>query len=130
MYPCNGFSGAGSFPFQLRLLCTASDGAPQLAPTKAESKDKKTKLAADVESSADRAASPPDNSPPSPETNAPWPPPAFDANPIGVLPACHLLLARSDRVCNSHMRPSKQRKIISQLHAQPNDTSMVVRRLA
>ena len=73
--------------FDRKTVCAGSDGAPQLAPSKSKQsklgKENK-KLAADGQPDADRAASPPDDSPPSPRENVLWPPPASDANPIGM----------------------------------------------
>jgi len=70
--------------------CAGADGAPQFASSKPKPKGKgkgKGKgTMSDSESMDDRAASPADDPPPSPGDRGPWPPPASDANPIGLCP--------------------------------------------
>jgi hypothetical protein len=73
--------------------CAGADGAPQFASSKPKPKGKgkgKGKgTMSDSESMDDRAASPADDPPPSPGDRGPWPPPASDANPIGLCPPPH-----------------------------------------
>ena len=56
---------------------------------KGKGKGKGKGTMSDSESMDDRAASPADDPPPSPGDRGPWPPPASDANPIGLCPPPH-----------------------------------------